>query len=468
MLDYQKIERYRENNRIEAKKALGGLPKSMWETYSAFANTIGGVILLGVEELPDHSLRPVRLPDPEGMIREMREILQDRRQVSADILKPGDITVHQEGECVFISVTVPRAGRQQRPVYIHGDPYAGSYRRNGEGDYRCTPEQVSMMLRDRSEESMDGRLLQNFTCDDFFPGTVERYRRLLKQEGDTAGKLERGAMFLSIGATGERNGKVYPTCAGMLMFGTYPKIRKVFPDYELYYREGDNETDKNGYCLLSGKGNWSGNVFDFYYRISERLARMGEDPVTEALREALLNAVVNADYFGTGGLLIEKRKAELRLSNPGGFRIPVEEAARGGRSDPRNRTLIRMFSRVLGEKGKGAGLCGIYDLWKKKGWERPDIREEFSPDRTTLSLPMEPQKRHGPRYRAKMKILLDFITDQITCSRKEAAQVMGLSEKSAGRYLKELLHAQLIEAEGKGASRRYRLAGEQKNHKNQH
>ena len=93
MINFSHLERYREGNRLEAKLAVGGLPESLWETYSAFANTEGGVILLGVEERPDHSLHPVELPDPDKLIGEFWNILGDRRFVSANILSRGDVRV---------------------------------------------------------------------------------------------------------------------------------------------------------------------------------------------------------------------------------------------------------------------------------------------------------------------------------------------------------------------------------------
>ena len=146
MLDLSRVEEYRENNRIEAKKALGGLPHSIWETYSAFANAVGGVILLGVEEWKDKSLHTVDLPDPEGMAAEFWAMVNDPKIVSANILTPENIELEVIDGDHIIAIHVPAAAPAQRPVYIGDDPYTGSYFRSGEGDFRIPRPDVERML----------------------------------------------------------------------------------------------------------------------------------------------------------------------------------------------------------------------------------------------------------------------------------------------------------------------------------
>jgi len=146
MLDFANLQNYRENNRIEAKQALGGLPESIWETYSAFANAEGGLILLGVEELEDKSLHALDLLDPQWLIEDFLAILNDPLRVSANILTEEDIQLHWVDGKRILSITVPKATPEQRPVYIDNDPWQGTYRRRGEGDFRCSREEVAQML----------------------------------------------------------------------------------------------------------------------------------------------------------------------------------------------------------------------------------------------------------------------------------------------------------------------------------
>lgn len=140
---------YRENGYVEAKEALGGLPESLWETYSAFANAQGGVILLGVGENPDHSFRILELLDPEGLLEEFWAIVRNPAYVSVNLLKEEDVQVlREEGRCI-IAIFVPEAAPQQKPVHLLRDPWRHSYRRVGEADKRCTREEVEQMLKGR-------------------------------------------------------------------------------------------------------------------------------------------------------------------------------------------------------------------------------------------------------------------------------------------------------------------------------
>ena len=149
MFDVRHIERYRENGHLEAKLATGGLPRSIWETYSAFANTRGGLILLGVEELEDHSLRIQGLLNAQEMLEEFLALVRDPKVASADLVgeKGGEVVPTAQGDILVLRI--PPAPRNLRPVYVGGDPYRGSYRREGEADLHCTAEEVAAMLAGR-------------------------------------------------------------------------------------------------------------------------------------------------------------------------------------------------------------------------------------------------------------------------------------------------------------------------------
>lgn len=180
MLHWGDLNKYREGNRIEVKKAVGGLPKSLWETYSAFANTNGGSILLGVEELPDKSLHAVALPDPDKLIADFWNGVNNRELVSVNILTNKNVRVEETDGNRIVVIEVPRANRMDKPVYLGADPFAGSYRRNGEGDYHCTKDEVRNMMRDQSNIPQDARVLEQLGLDAFDYESVRRYRTRLQ------------------------------------------------------------------------------------------------------------------------------------------------------------------------------------------------------------------------------------------------------------------------------------------------
>lgn len=136
-----------ENENIEAKRSEGGLPESIWETYSAFANTGGGIILLGVGENTDKSLKICGLKNAQALIAEFRSSVRNPSIVSADILSENDVYVQQEKDREIVVIHVPKAPRRVMPVYIGGSIFSGSYRREGEADMHLCRQEVYEMLR---------------------------------------------------------------------------------------------------------------------------------------------------------------------------------------------------------------------------------------------------------------------------------------------------------------------------------
>ena len=486
MIDLDHLEKYRENNRIEAKKAIGGLPNSIWETYSAFANTLGGIILLGVEEYKDKSLHAIDLPNPTYLIKEFWKIINDTDRVSMNILTEKDVQPETVNGKSIVVIRVPRAERTDKPIYIDGDPIKGSYRRNGDGDCHCTKDEVEAMLRDATGRSQDMLVLENMGLYVFDYDSVHRYRRRMRNSrpGHAWEDLEDNDFLYKLGAVSRGNdGRLYPTVAGLLMFGYEYEIVKEFPDYFLDYQEQLDDSTRRSVRIVSSSGDWSGNVYDFYFKVYDRIAqdiktpfktkdgeRIDDTPIHTALREALANCIINADYYGRQGLVIIKKRDTITFSNPGNFRIDVEAAKSGGVSDPRNITLIKMFNLInIGERS-GSGIPNIYRVWDKQGWEAPVITEDFEPQRITLSLSVLTDNKVTDNKKVMVKridknkladirknIIIEYLTDHVNAKSSELAKLLGVRSARIKRLLSELVEDGIAVAEGTNRDRTYRL-----------
>ena len=127
MIDFDNLEQYKENNRLEVKKAKGGLPNSIWETYSSFANTLGGTILLGVCEKADKSFEIVGLNDAERILTDFWNTINNQSKVNINILSSKDVEIITIDNKDVIAISVPRAQRADKPIYINGNPLTGTY-----------------------------------------------------------------------------------------------------------------------------------------------------------------------------------------------------------------------------------------------------------------------------------------------------------------------------------------------------
>ena len=484
MIDLNHLEQYRENNRIEAKKALGGLPHSIWETYSAFANTLGGLILLGVEEHEDKSLHAVGLPDPEKLVKEFWDAVNNPNKASVNVLTNRHVRVEDADGKRIVVIEVPRAQRYYKPVYVEGNPVSGTYRRNGEGDYHCTDEELRAMYRDASMKTQDMLVLDNMDDSVFCADSVHAYRQrmMLSRPNHVWEQLDDQAFMMKLGAMGiGEDGKPHPTAAGLLMFGYEYEIVREYPQYFLDYREEYDDTHRWTDRIISSSGDWSGNLFDFFYRVYNRLQldiktpfelsggfRVDDTPVHKAMREALANCLINADYYGRQGLVIIKKRELVTMSNPGDFRIELADAKSGGVSDPRNGTLMKMFNLIdVGERA-GSGIPSIFHVWKQQGWSEPIIRQTYSPNRTTLSLPLSPIGDNRSAIKigdnsktttkiAKRQMIVDYLTDHAVAKASEIAEFIDLKPSRARDYLAELIADGIVVAEGGNRNRTYRL-----------
>lgn len=429
-----------ENLTLELKLAAKGLPNSIWETYSAFANTNGGTIVLGVQENQHRTNKNERcvivgVNNAENLLKDFWNTINNPGKISKNLLTDKDVQVIDLEGKQLIVIAVPRADFSLRPVYINGNPLNGTYKRNHEGDYRCTEEEVKTMLADAQSQkhSYDSEILPNYTIDDIDMPTLQAFRQrlLLRRETHPWNGLDDMAFLEKINAyridrvTGQKGF----TRAGLLMFGKYVSITDPVccPDYFPDYQEWIGDVSQRWSDRLCPDGTWEPNMYQFFHLVYSKLARLqpvkfklnGIERVDDtsahiAIREALVNCLVHCNYAVPGSILIKRLPDGIVMRNPGRMLISVEDFYAGSNSKCRNPFIQTMFMLLgYGEKA-GSGADVIVKGWQSYQWERPTIEERTQPEETTLAMMMRNIPIHIHRADANVPSLSPVVPSMMS------------------------------------------------------
>jgi predicted HTH transcriptional regulator/predicted transcriptional regulator len=466
----------------EFKEAAGGLPRSIWATISAFANTNGGIIVLGVREHDDR-LELVGVPHPRRLLDDLHNQSRNSQKISQDMLPPGSVSVREVDNRPVIVIRVRPADRRTRPVFIDGHADGGTYLRRHTGDHVATNDEVNRMMREASDLPADAVILPWIGVDHLDREALSAYRRrvlILDErsplaELDDVGFLEAIEGYRRDPNTGEEG----ITVAGLLMFGTEAAIRTWRARHLIDARllpagAGGDEPDWADRVL------WESHLYGAYNRIYpwltrdllvpfrlENGVRDAESERHRALREALVNMLVHADYVERAASLLLRWDGGVLFRNPGRSRVPVPGPHGGNRSDPRNPALLRMFRRIGLSEEAGTGVPRIFRSWRESGFEPPqiDLQSEF--DEFGITLPYQHLLSNedrswlddfgAPLTRAEQLALVIARHDEWV-DNEAVRNVTGLHGADVSRVLTGLRNRGLLEMVGSKRGASYRLS----------
>ena len=484
-----------ENEELEFKGGKGGFPGSFWETYSAFANSNGGVIVIGLKEkkgkLQSDNLT---VSDIDQLQKDLWSGLANKNKININLLNNADVRTLKFDGFYLLIIKVPRASRDQRPIHIGLDPYNGTYRRGYEGDFKCTRSEVQRMFADADlTRTTDKRILKGFTIDDIDKESLRQYRQLfnIAKPDHVWSTLDDFSFLKQLGAYRKDRGSGEEgfTVAGILMFGKSDAITddeclpNFFPDYrnETTFSDTERWLDR-----IYPDGTWEANLFQFYLRTLPRLQsflpkpfsikdnqRIDQSPAHVAIREVFVNLCVHSDYKAEGSLRVIFKNGTYFFSNPGTMLVSQEQFFDGGESICRNPTLQKMFMMLGPAEKAGSGGAKIMEGWRRNNWKAPFIFERTRPDKVEFWLSMqsliqpevlkELSKRlslDAQNLSSQVQTVLALALTEGHVANERLRFVLRLHKSDITSLLQQMCKQGWLMSDGYGRGTKYRLASE--------
>ena len=426
----------------------------------------------------------------------MIDALNNSQQVSCNLCtRPESIErVVLDGKEI-LAIDIPMALPQQQPVHLNENEKQ-SYIRQQEADVQCTDIDIARMRRNRDvclmgTYSLDSYIVPHSQLSDINLDTLEKFRNYMR--GTALGNQwqhesdEALLRHLQAYRTDRMSGQSGLTLAGLLMFGKHDSIIEMWPSFQLDYFEYENTTDLNARWddRLTNDGTWAGNLYEFFFLVLAKLqtwvrrpfelnrdmTRRDETPAHIAIREALANAIVHADYWVDAGIRIIKRPEGLRFINPGTLLVNRETLFTEFEqiSICRNKNLQRMFQ-ILGVVDKaGSGVEKMTKGWFETCMAVPTVEETLNPPRVVWELPctgLIPRERldaiiqcigndNFRKLSAFEKLVLVCIPPDKYVSHGEIRGILPMHPADLSHYLSVLVEHGYLKTRGRARGMKY-------------
>ncbi|MFF0577055.1 ATP-binding protein [Streptosporangium saharense] len=475
---------------VEVKASRTELPKTTRETLSAFANTCGGVLILGLDETKGFA--PTGVGNPVKLSSDLAALC------SADMepaLRPL-IRVHDFEGVKIVVAEIPEVAPGQRPCFYRGAGMTkGSFVRVGDGDRRLTSYEVQLMLSSRGQPRDDEQGVPGAGLEVLDQVAVEAFVARLRVGRPYAFKdlgyhdVLRRAKVLIAGP----DGKEAVSLAGLLALGSYPQehFPQLLVSFVHYPTPGSGDIPADGTRFLDNlvaEGPVPIMVRDTLAAIRRNMARRAvitgagredtwEYPET-ALREAVVNALVHRDLSSMAcgtKIQVEMYPDRLTIRSPGGLFGPVtlDSLADEGVSSARNATLMRILEDVPipGEtrtvcENRGSGIRAMVASLRAVGMSPPQFDDRVSTFVVTIpnhALMGEETVRWLERLGAhglsdNQCVALALLREGETLDNRSYRNVIGVDSRVATVELQDLVARELVVQTGARRWARYELS----------
>lgn len=464
-MDKNELMALQESAYVELKEGKNKVPFSLYETYSAMANTAGGDIYLGVSEAEGGVNEIIGVANPNACKKVILNGLTNPSKISRNSFSESDLESIQIDGGTVIKIHVKPERKENKPVYLNGDPSL-AYKRVGDGDKLLGQEEISYMRNDASITRLDAEpyRLKDFSIKDLDQEALSSFLASLRNSGRIARSAETDDLTLLSRAglltRGEGGDGLFLSKGAVLFLGKTVDVHTICPCFWLDYQEKGEGYENYRNRITSSDLSHEGNIFNFYRRVLDRLldvcpapfmtengVEIGKKLLIDLLREALANTLSNVDPFSPFGVKIVKTGENLSFENAGTMRVPLPDALQGGRSDPRNQVVFQCFLSLGISDHGGFGIPKIFSLMEKMGFVKPVFTED--PVHFSTKLELNFVNMGSSLSKDDRRILDILVSSKDGLSVREVSLMSGFSYEKTRKATERLLSKGLIEGNGK-------------------